>query len=156
VLALYGGEAEQREALSIFEGLGAAPAAQALRKQMRAQGIRRVPRGARATTQSHLHGLTAREAEILALMSDGLRNAAIAKRLFVSTRTVDHHVSAILTKLGVQSRAKAIAIAHPKVVKDLEVRIKNANLRDPRHGGSCNTADPFESAKLPNLDRMPA
>jgi DNA-binding CsgD family transcriptional regulator/tetratricopeptide (TPR) repeat protein len=114
VLALYGGEAEQRAALSIFEQLGAAPAAQALRKQMREQGVRRVPRGARATTQSHSHGLTAREAEILALMSDGLRNAAIAKRLFVSTRTVDHHVSAILTKLGVQSRVKAIAIAHRK------------------------------------------
>jgi DNA-binding CsgD family transcriptional regulator/tetratricopeptide (TPR) repeat protein len=112
VLALYGGEHEQREALEIFEHLGAAPAAQMLRRQMRAKGIRRVPRGARASTQSHAHGLTAREAEILALMSRGLRNGAIAKRLFVSTRTVDHHVSAILMKLGVQSRAKAIAIAH--------------------------------------------
>jgi DNA-binding CsgD family transcriptional regulator len=112
VLALYGAEHAQREALSIFEHLGAAPAAQLLRKQMRAQGIRRVPRGARASTQRHSHGLTAREAEILALMSKGLRNAAIAKRLFVSIRTVDHHVSAILTKLGVQSRAKAVAIAH--------------------------------------------
>jgi ATP/maltotriose-dependent transcriptional regulator MalT len=112
LLALYGGENEQREALSVFEDLGAAPAAQMLRKQMRGQGIRRVPRGARASTQVHSHGLTARQAEILALMSQGLRNSAIARRLFVSTRTVDHHVSAILTKLGVSSRAKAIAVAH--------------------------------------------
>jgi DNA-binding CsgD family transcriptional regulator len=110
VLAWYGGEREQRQALTILEQLGAAPAAQALRKQMRAHGIRRIPRGARSSTQSNTHGLTAREAEILSLLSDGLRNAAIAKRLFVSTRTIDHHVSAILLKLGVKSRAKAIAI----------------------------------------------
>lgn len=110
VLALYGDEHEQREALAIFERLGAAPAAQRLRKQMRAQGIRRVPRGARTSTKNHLHGLTAREAEILTLMSKGLSNSAIAKDLYVSTRTVDHHVSAILMKLGVQSRAKAISM----------------------------------------------
>jgi DNA-binding NarL/FixJ family response regulator len=54
--------------------------------------------------------LTRREAEILALLSDGLRKAAIARRLFVSTKTVDHHVSAILTKLGVPSRAEAVAM----------------------------------------------
>jgi DNA-binding NarL/FixJ family response regulator len=44
-------------------------------------------------------------------LSEGLRNAAIARRLFVSTKTVDHHVSAILTKLGVPSRAEAVAMA---------------------------------------------
>ena len=114
MLALYGDEHEQREALSTFERLGATPAAQMLRKQMRGQGIRRVPRGARASTQSNSQGLTSREAEILALLSKGLRNAAIAKRLFVSTRTVDHHVSSILRKLGVQSRAKAISMAQPQ------------------------------------------
>jgi DNA-binding NarL/FixJ family response regulator len=43
-------------------------------------------------------------------MSEGLRSAAIARRLFVSTKTIDHHVSAILTKLGVHSRAAAIAL----------------------------------------------
>jgi DNA-binding CsgD family transcriptional regulator len=112
MLAWYGAESEQREALAIFEQLGAAPASLALRKQMRARGVRSVPRGARTSTRRHPHGLTRRETEILALLSGGLRNAAIARRLFISTKTVDHHVSAILTKLGVPSRAEAIAMAH--------------------------------------------
>jgi DNA-binding CsgD family transcriptional regulator/tetratricopeptide (TPR) repeat protein len=111
VLGWYGGEPEQREALAIFERLGAAPAAEALRRQMRACGIRGIPRGVHSSTEQNRFGLTRRETQILALMHDGLRNAAIAKRLFLSTRTVDHHVSAILAKLGVTSRAKAIEIA---------------------------------------------
>ena len=112
MLAWYGAESEQRQALAIFEQLGASPAALSLRKQMRASGVRSVPRGARSSTRRHPHGLTRRETEILALLSDGLRNAVIAKRLFISTKTVDHHVSAILTKRGVPSRAEAVAMAH--------------------------------------------
>jgi DNA-binding CsgD family transcriptional regulator/tetratricopeptide (TPR) repeat protein len=112
MLAWYGTEAEQREALTIFEQVGAAPAALALRKQMRARGVRSVPRGSRTSTLRNPLGLTQREAKVLELLSTGLRNSAIAKRLFVSTKTIDHHVSSILTKLGVQSRAEAIAIAH--------------------------------------------
>jgi len=111
VLGLYGTETEQREALAILDQLGAAPAAQVIRRQMRAHGVRAVPRGSRTSTRRHSLGLTPREAEILTLLSEGLRNAAIAKRLFVSTKTVDHHVSAILAKLGVPSRAEAIAMA---------------------------------------------
>jgi DNA-binding CsgD family transcriptional regulator/tetratricopeptide (TPR) repeat protein len=116
VLGWHGGEPEQREALKIFERLGATPAMEALRRRMRSHGIRGVPRGARSSTQKHPFGLTRREAQILELMRDGLRNAAIAKRLFLSPRTVDHHVSAILTKLGVSSRIEAIDIArqHPE------------------------------------------
>jgi DNA-binding CsgD family transcriptional regulator len=111
VLALYGSEGGQLEALAIFEELGAAPAALALRKQMRASGVRGVPRGLRKSTLRNPLGLTQREAEVLDLLAEGLRNSAIAKRLFVATKTVDHHVSAILTKLGVQSRGEAIALA---------------------------------------------
>jgi DNA-binding CsgD family transcriptional regulator/tetratricopeptide (TPR) repeat protein len=110
LLALYGTEPEQREALVILEHLGAGPAAGALRKKMRAHGVHGIPRGSRTSTRSNPLGLTPREAEILALLSDGLRNSMIAKRLFVSTRTVDSHVSAILTKLGVTSRAEAVAL----------------------------------------------
>jgi DNA-binding CsgD family transcriptional regulator len=111
MLGWYGGESEQREALAVLEQLGAAPAAQALRKQMRARGVQGIPRGSRTSTRLDPHGLTKREAEILGLLSEGLRNSAIAKRLFLSTKTVDHHVSAILTKLGVPSRAEAVAMA---------------------------------------------
>jgi DNA-binding CsgD family transcriptional regulator len=110
LLALHGNETEKREALEIFEHLGASPASRALRKQFRAEGVKGVPRGARASTQSNQHGLTRREAEVLALLSQGMRNSAIANRLFVSRKTVDHHVSAILTKLGVPSRGEAVVV----------------------------------------------
>lgn len=111
MLAWYGEEAERLQALTIFERLGADPAAQRLRKVLRAQGVRGIPRGVRPSTRSHEYGLTKREAQIMELLAQGMRNAAIAKRLFLSTKTVDHHVSAILNKLGVPSRTEAIAMA---------------------------------------------
>lgn len=110
VLAIYGAQSEQLEALAIFDRLGALPASQVLRRKMRLQGVRGIPRGARASTRNDPRGLTRREAQILELLCEGLSNSAIAKRLFVATKTVDHHVSAILTKLDVPSRAAAIAL----------------------------------------------
>jgi DNA-binding NarL/FixJ family response regulator len=110
VLARYGGEPERRRALELFEAIGSTLFAQALRRQMRMDGVRRIPRGSRPSTRDNSLGLTKREAQILDLLSQGLRNSEIATKLFLSTRTVDHHVSAILTKLGVSSRAAAIAL----------------------------------------------
>jgi DNA-binding CsgD family transcriptional regulator/tetratricopeptide (TPR) repeat protein len=121
VLGWYGTEPEQREALAILDQLGAAPAAQALRRRMRTRGVRAVPRGSRTSTRRNSLGLTRREAQILALVSDGLRNAAIARRLFVSTKTVDHHVSAILAKLRVPSRAEAVTMARNAQHKGLTI-----------------------------------
>jgi DNA-binding NarL/FixJ family response regulator len=62
-------------------------------------------------TRAHPAGLTGRQAEILRLLADGMSNAEIAERLVVSVRTVDHHVSAVLQKLGVTSRREAAAAA---------------------------------------------
>jgi DNA-binding CsgD family transcriptional regulator len=118
LLAWHGTEADQRQALTILEQLGAAPAARSLRRQMRVRGVRRIPRGSRPSTQGHPLGLTRREAEILELLQDGLRSSSIAKRLFVSLKTVEHHVSAILAKLGVSSRAEAVALAHRETQKN--------------------------------------
>jgi DNA-binding CsgD family transcriptional regulator len=91
------------EALRLFEQMGARPAADRTARRLRDLGIR-VPR---RSTLTHPDGLTARQADVLALLREGLSNAAIAARLSVSTKTVDHHVSAILAKLGVHSRQEA-------------------------------------------------
>jgi ATP/maltotriose-dependent transcriptional regulator MalT len=108
-LALAAGDADaQREALAVFDELGARPAAETLRRRLRDAGVRGVTRGARATTRSHPCGLTAAEMKVLTLMCAGLRNAEIASRVHRSVRTVDHHVAAVLAKLGVQSRADAV------------------------------------------------
>jgi DNA-binding NarL/FixJ family response regulator len=55
--------------------------------------------------------LTARQSQVLALVAEGLRNAEIARRLYLSQRTVDNHVSAILGKLGADNRVEAAAKA---------------------------------------------
>ena len=83
--------------------LGAQPLAAIFSRRLRELGARDLPRGPRRSTQANPAGLTPREGEILHLLSDGLRNAEIAENLVVSPRTVDHHVSAILRKLGVRS-----------------------------------------------------
>lgn len=102
----------QCEALAVFERLGARPDAERLRRQLQAAGVRGLPRGVRASTQANPHGLTSRELEVLTLLCSGLRNAQIAERLHRSVRTVDHHLAAVFAKLGVGTRAEAIAAAH--------------------------------------------
>lgn len=70
-----------------------------------------IPRGPRPRTQANPAGLTARELEVFPLLIEGLRNSEIAERLVVAPKTVDHHVSAILRKLDIRSRAEAGAAA---------------------------------------------
>ncbi|GAA4677272.1 AAA family ATPase [Pseudonocardia yuanmonensis] len=99
------------EALAILDELGAGPAARLVRGRLRELGVDRVPRGPRPDTRAHPAGLTARQGEVLELLGEGLTNAEIADRLVVSVRTVDHHVSAVLQKLGVPSRRAAARLA---------------------------------------------
>jgi DNA-binding CsgD family transcriptional regulator len=111
-LALMDGdEAAQLAALEIFERLGARPAVEKLKQQMRSQGIRSIPRGPRLSTRENPFGLTARELEVLASLVEGLSNHAIANKLSLSTRTVEHHITSILQKMDLQSRGEAVALA---------------------------------------------
>ena len=108
-LALFdsGSEEGVREALERFDALRAVAAAARARQTLRDLGARGVPVGARASTRANPVGLTRREMEVLDLVAAGLTNAEIATRMVISTRTVDHHVSAVLTKLEVRTRGQA-------------------------------------------------
>jgi DNA-binding CsgD family transcriptional regulator len=100
-----------RRSLEELQRLGARPAAAIVARRLRQRGAHGLPRGPRPGTQQNPANLTARELEILALVAQGLRNTDIAEQLFLSERTVAHHVSAILRKLEVRTRGEAGAAA---------------------------------------------
>jgi DNA-binding CsgD family transcriptional regulator len=111
-LALADGDGDAlRRALAELQELGAQPAAAIVARRLRARGARGLPRGPRQVTRDNPASLTSREVEVLALVAEGLRNKQIAERLFLSAKTVDHHVGAILRKLGVHTRGEASAAA---------------------------------------------
>ena len=103
-------------ALRLLDDLGASAAAAIVRRRLKDLGLRTVPRGPAISTRSHPAGLTARQADVLELIAEGLTNAEIAEKLVLSVRTVDHHVSAILGKLGVPTRRDAAAQHRPPVL----------------------------------------
>ena len=108
-LAMFEGtEDDKINALQTVRKLGANAVHEKLKKEMRAAGIRSIPRGIRKSTQANPALLTERELGVLQLLKDGLQNKEIAARLFISAKTVDHHISAILFKLDVSSRLKAV------------------------------------------------
>jgi DNA-binding CsgD family transcriptional regulator/tetratricopeptide (TPR) repeat protein len=106
-----GDEASARAALERLGELGAQAAARAVAARLRDRGVRHVPRGPRSQTRRNPAGLTARELTVLTLLADGLQNVEIATRLVLSVRTVEHHVAAILRKLGCRTRGAAAAEA---------------------------------------------
>jgi DNA-binding CsgD family transcriptional regulator len=112
-LALAGADDDDalRRALDQLQQMEARPAAAIVARRLRERGARGLPRGPRPATRRNPANLTARELEVLGLVADGLRNAEIADRLFLSPKTVDHHVSSILGKLDVRTRAEAGVVA---------------------------------------------
>jgi DNA-binding CsgD family transcriptional regulator len=111
-LVLAFGDTEQmRGSLKILESLGAHRTARSVRAMLRALGERAVSRGPYRRTRDDEQGLTPREREVFELVAQGFSNQVIAQRLHRSERTVEHHVSAILAKSGVRTRAELIALA---------------------------------------------
>jgi DNA-binding CsgD family transcriptional regulator len=115
VALMHGAAAERAEGLDALEALGATAVAARYRKTLRDRGVA-VPRGRGQATRHHASGLTARQAEVLQLLGDDLSNAEIADRLFVSPRTVENHVAAVLDKLDVATRAEAVVRARAEGV----------------------------------------
>jgi DNA-binding CsgD family transcriptional regulator len=106
MLSLMDEQEALAEALQTARSLGAEPLTRRVATRMRELGMR-VPRGPRTTTRANPAGLTTRQLEVLALISEGLTNAEIADRLVVSQRTAEHHVAAVLAKLGTATRRDA-------------------------------------------------
>jgi DNA-binding CsgD family transcriptional regulator/tetratricopeptide (TPR) repeat protein len=113
--ALPGDDRAAREALATLHRLGAAAAARAFTRERVAAGAR-AARGPRRSTLANAAGLTRREQEVLGQLATGATNAAIAAALHLSERTVAHHVSAILGKLGAPNRTAALEEARRRGV----------------------------------------
>jgi DNA-binding CsgD family transcriptional regulator len=111
-LALAEGPEEAlREALAILDRLGSGPLGAIVRRRLRERGVRGVPRGPNLATRANPSGLTSKELQVLQLLAQGCTNAQLARRLHRSPKTIDHHVGALLGKLGVRSRTEAVATA---------------------------------------------
>ncbi|MHA4806814.1 helix-turn-helix transcriptional regulator [Flavitalea flava] len=108
-LALFeGNESEKKQAISLVHNLGAHAVYEKWKQDMKASGIKNIPRGIRKSTQANPALLTDRELDVLRLLQEGRQNKEIAAGLYISPKTVDHHISSILFKLDVPSRMKAV------------------------------------------------
>jgi DNA-binding CsgD family transcriptional regulator len=105
-------------ALDILDRLGADAVAAKVRRELRSQGVTAVPARRRTATLANPAGLTARQVEVVRLLDEGLTNAELAERLYLSVKTVDHHVSAILNKLDVSKRRDAVRRARELGILD--------------------------------------
>ncbi len=118
-LALFEGNiADKKKALMMVRTLGADVIYKKMKQEMRVSGIKSIPRGMRESTKSNSAYLTQRQVDVLKLLKEGMQNKEIADRLFISAKTVDHHISSILFKLDVNSRGKAVQEAiHLDIIK---------------------------------------
>ncbi|MBV8390847.1 MAG: hypothetical protein JO080_13675, partial [Mucilaginibacter sp.] len=108
-LALFNGDEDgKKKAICMVQELGATAVYEKLKMEMRASGIKSIPRGVRETTKANVARLTEREVDVLKLLKEGMQNKEIADRLFISAKTVDHHITSILFKLDVNTRVKAV------------------------------------------------
>lgn len=82
-----------------------------MKQEMKNLGIKHIPRGIRKSTRSNIAFLTGREMDVLQLMKEEMQNKEIAAQLYISAKTVDHHISSILFKLDANSRSKAVTEA---------------------------------------------
>ncbi|WP_083410471.1 ATP-binding protein [Mycolicibacterium rutilum] len=103
-----GVEEQARRGLDMLDRMGATAVADKVRRDLRANGMKGVPSRRRLSTLHNPAGLTRRQVEVLSRMGDGLTNTELAAQLYLSAKTVDHHVSAILAKLGVANRRDAV------------------------------------------------
>jgi DNA-binding CsgD family transcriptional regulator/tetratricopeptide (TPR) repeat protein len=101
-------------ALEILGQLGATPMADRATATLRRMGVRQLPRRPSRTTVDNPGGLTNRQLEVLRLVVEGATNGQIAARLHISPKTVGHHVSAILQRLGVEDRREAAEVARDR------------------------------------------
>lgn len=111
LLLFDGNEEDKRNAISMIRNLGAIAVAEKMKQTMRNLGIKNIPRGIRNSTRSNIALLTNREIEILKLMKEEFHNKEIASHLYISAKTVDHHISSILFKLDTDTRHKAVTEA---------------------------------------------
>lgn len=108
IILSEGNEDEKRKALSILKELGAHAVYDKIKMEMRTSGIKSIPRGLRESTLNNPAQLTNRELDVLQLLHKAVQNKEIAKALYISPKTVGHHISSILFKLDVNSRSKAV------------------------------------------------
>ena len=106
-----GKDDDKRRAIAMVQDLGASAVYEKMKQEMRNLGIKNIPRGIRNSTRSNAAFLTGREMDILQLLKEELQNKEIAAQLYISAKTVDHHISSILFKLDANSRSKAVTEA---------------------------------------------
>ncbi len=111
-LVLFEGkDDDKRKAIVLVQNLGAVAVYEKMKQEMRNLGIKNIPRGIRNSTRSNAAFLTGREIDVLQLLKGEMQNKEIAAQLYISAKTVDHHVSNILFKLDADSRSKAVTQA---------------------------------------------